>query len=393
MTSFVNGFAEVVVGNTATTTVQFILPAGTDASAGSITYALLDSNGTIYSSGGSNTYTTTTTVNSVIAQAIVNVAVPSNVPTNYINSQYQVRLTLTIPGQPDQYMYTQITILPLEQIDQGATDVVELKGNILTIQLVLPVLVPYVTANLYYENTQINNAPPTVFGPTQTSDGYVWTINLDTSTALTPAGLVPYNFIWIYGQGAGLPNDSQASAIYIVTPSMQQALKDMILTVNKARTSIGDKPTYSTSEALSYLRNGMDAFNAFGIPTIFDMTNATGPVRFYWLKWSSVEALRAQYMFEGESAFDFQGQAISLSVERTQYYEGLASSIENQIQSPCTQLKNNLGKRGLLSGDGNVNPTVLNVGAIGSIGISLSPVSNVRPFNSNYWLGGLRNIF
>jgi hypothetical protein len=123
------------------------------------------------------------------------------------------------------------------------------------------------------------------------------------------------------------------------------------------------------------------------------MTNATGPVRNYWINMSEIEALRSQYMAESEAAFDFQGQAISLSIDRTQYYEALASAIEIQIQEPMRTLKQNLGKRGALAGDGNVDPTQLRQGAIGTIGISLSPVSNLRPFNANYWLGGLRNIF
>lgn len=391
--AFLNSFEPVQAGNSATTVAQFVLPVGTNASSGVITYELLDASGVVYSSGGATNYTTTNAVNGVVAQADVTVVVPSNIPVTLTGSAYQVKLNLAIVGYPVYTMYSLVQVLPNTYVEQGASDLVEIKGNTCNLQLVLPTSQPYVTANLYWYNDILNSAPPTVTGPTAVSDGYMWQITLDTSTEVTPASLVPYQFVWSYGASSSSPLSSEASSVYIVTASVLQAVKDLMAKINKAKTSLGERPTFSSTEALTYLRLGADKFNAFGMPTNFSFTKATGGVRAFWLAFSEIEALRAQYMFEGESAFDFQGQAISLNVDRTQYYDGLASSVENQITEPARQFKVQLAKRGNLDGEGDVNPNALRQGAIGSIGISLSPVSNIRPYNATLWANGLRSIF
>ncbi|MEK9322795.1 hypothetical protein, partial [Escherichia coli] len=62
----------------------------------------------------------------------------------------------------------------------------------------------------------------------------------------------------------------------------------------------------------------MDAFNgAYGQFTSFTMTNARGPIREYWLLYAELAAIQSQYLAEGEKAFNYQGAAISLEVDRT----------------------------------------------------------------------------
>jgi hypothetical protein len=76
-------------------------------------------------------------------------------------------------------------------------------------------------------------------------------------------------------------------------------------------------------------------------------------------------------------------------VDRSQYYESLAASLESAITESCRQLKQQMAKRGISSGDGSQNPNALAYGAIGTVGISLSPISNIRSFGvGNTWWGG-----
>jgi hypothetical protein len=89
--------------------------------------------------------------------------------------------------------------------------------------------------------------------------------------------------------------------------------------------------------------------------------------------------LRAQGLLEGEKAFDFTGQAISLNVDKTQHYTSLADALQAQIDSVVPGMKKNLAMRGVTGGDGNAT------GAInrGRVGISLHQAS---PFpRRNYW--------
>lgn len=388
---FLNTFESVVAGNSATTVAQFVLPVGTDASNGVVTFELLDADGAVYSSGTGTGYSFTAAANGVVAQATVVVPVPSNIPTNITGESYQVRITLTTPDFTTQ-LFANLIVNPATLTYTGAEDVVELSGNTVQMNLVLPATFTTVTADFYYQNTKINPAPPTILGPTATADGYHYWLNLTLDPSVVPATLYPYHLLWQYsnaGSGVNIEN----AAVYCVTPSMMQAMKDLLAEINKARTSIGERPTFSVLDAFTHLRLGGDLWNAFGNPTTFTFTNAVGGVRAYWLAWSKISALRSQYLFEGESAFDYGGQSVTLNIDRTQYYEGMASAIESSITEPGRAFKGILAKRGNTSGDGNVDPNKLRFGAIGTVGVTLSPVANIRPWNVNTWLGGQRNIF
>lgn len=388
MAGFLNSFSPIVAGSSGTTAIQFILPPGTDASLGSITYKLQDADGIVYASGNAIGYSVSTVTNAVQVNATIVLAVPDTTPTNTVGSSYQVSMTLALPNQNSVMQNALITILPNTMVATGASDTVIVQGNLSELELVLPIVYPYITANFYRDNDVINPNPPTVSGPVATSDGYRYTIAVNT--AAIPPSLEPYSVIWLFGDSNVSISDQEQSAVYIVTPTQIQAAKDLMLRINKARTSIGDKPTFSVTEMFSYLRRGMDWFNSVGVATSFTMNNAKFGTREYWLKFSEIIALRSQYMFEGETAFDFQGQAISLNVDRAQYYEGLASAIENEAMEPTRQYKQQLGKRGNIDGDGSANPATLRHGAIGSVGISLTPVSNIRLGNPNSYFFGIR---
>ena len=71
----------------------------------------------------------------------------------------------------------------------------------------------------------------------------------------------------------------------------------------------------------------------------------------------------------------------------------MANAIEAQIGDAAKKFKAILSKRGNIDGDGNVNPTKLRSGALGTVGITISPVSRLRPWNNNSWWGGQRSIF
>lgn len=387
MAGFLNSFSPIVAGNSGTTLIQFQLPAGTSAASGVISYELKDADGVVYANGMAVGYNVVNTANAVLVNASIILTVPSNIPTNIVGTAYQVSMKLSIPSLPDNFQSALITILPNTMVETGAADIVSIHGTKALLELVLAEN-KYVTADFYKDNTKINPTPPTVSPAVATSDGYAYQIELNTQP-LQPS-LEPYGVVWFYGNDATHLYDQEQSSVYVITQSQLQAAKDLQLRINKARTSIGDKPTFDITEMLSYLRRGMDWFNAFGIVTSFTMTNAKYGTREYWLKFSEIIALRAQYMFESETNFDFQGQAISLNVDRTGFYEGLASAIESEVQEAARQYKQQLGKRGNTNGDGSADPNSLRKGAIGSLGISLTPVSNLRLGNPNSYFFGIR---
>ncbi len=390
-----NAFENTVIGNTAVTTAQFILTTQTDITSAYVTYTLLDDEGTVFSTGNGSVIDVLPKANAKVVQSSISLVVPSTLPVNVLGTTYQVRITLHLISNNVE-SYSNLTVLPLELTYEGAGDIVDIKGNSFDVSIVIDGTPSAINPLLYYGNDPVPITTALIpSSPLPTSDGNLYTTTVNTTDQAIYPTLNAYALMWQYILNG--KNNTEVSSVWIVTPSILMAVKDLMATINKARTGLRDKPTFSVTDALTYLRLGADLFNGFGDPTAFTFTNATGAVRGYWLKFSEVEALRAQYLYEGESSFDFQGQAISLNVDRTQYYEGLASAIESQLESTVRPFKATLSKRGNINGDGNVDPTKLRAGALGSVGITYSPVSRIGfGVNGQYlglgW-GGQRSLF
>jgi hypothetical protein len=115
------------------------------------------------------------------------------------------------------------------------------------------------------------------------------------------------------------------------------------------------------------------------------MLNAKGGIREYWLRFAEVMALRSQFLAEGEKVFNFSGQAISLEVDRTQYYQTLADNIQSYLDAEGKQVKQNLIKKGITAGDGDVSDlSAMRRGANGAVAITLTPATNWGKFTNRF---------
>lgn len=377
MAQFTGMLGQVTAGDTAVTQVVYLLPPTVALQSPSVSFDLIDADGVVYGAGfGTNLQFVSASGGNNRLSADISVSIPSDLPANVAGTSYQVRVKLTISGQ-ELLQFLPVVVLPYEKVQLGAESAIEFYGDAVEINLVLPSApATNPTLEVYNGNTALA-APVLSTGPVATADGYRYTVSVATAGVLPPT-FVQYTGLWRYGN-----NQKEVSKIYVVTASMLQAMNDIRDVVNKARAHFGFQPVFSPEQIAGYLRMGMDKFNGWYFTTNFNMTNATGPVRAFWLALAQIEALRSQYLMEGVSAFDFGGQAVTLTVDQTQYYEGLASAIENQITEPLRQFKNQIATRGLTSGDGNVDPNSLAFGAVAHVGIGLSPVSNIRPGNAN----------
>jgi hypothetical protein len=166
--------------------------------------------------------------------------------------------------------------------------------------------------------------------------------------------------------------------MFIVTPIMLDAIKDMQTWLNRAYVDSGMQPgtTFEPVDFIKYLRLGRDQFNAAVIPTNFTMTAADGPIRWFWIGYSCVAACRAQYLAEGMKAFDYAGQVVQLNIDRTPFWDQMAQALEAQLSEQVKPFKDVLAKRGVIDGDGS--NMALRPGAVGSIGITIHGLSPVR---------------
>lgn len=398
---------QIEAGKAAVGTAVFVFPPSVDASRGFIVWELMASDGTIYSAGNAFEYQQTQNglANIVTAKSVV--TVPSNIPPNLDGTRYQLRYTLSLPqaigtpvdpltGTPGQnmfYQYESLRVVGLNTVPLGVQPSVELQGVPATISIVVDKIYDNVTVELWADGTQVA-APAQISDYQQTANGWVYSGVISTSQLMV--SVAPYTLIWKYWTSTNSAEVFQESAdFFVINASLMTAVTDVKAKINKARTTLYGTPDllYPNATVLTWLRRGGDAFNgAYGQFTNFTFTNALGPIREFWLLEAELAAIQSQYLAEGEKAFNFQGAAISLDVDRTQYLDTAAAAIQNRFDQELKAIKTNLIIKGNTTGDGSANPTALQRGAIGAVGITITPASMWGRYSPGYGLGGLKTF-
>lgn len=386
-----NAYTDLVdtiqAGQSALGTAIFAFPPTTDTSGGYVVWEFLDAQGVVYSSGNAYEYQIQSNglANTVIARAVINC--PSSVPPSDINSKYQLRYTLTLqpldPSQQATFLsYESLTVTGLTTTPQGTQDQIEIKGKPAKLSIVLDRLYDNVVLEVYKDNTLLGSSPIQEYE--RVAGGYYYAATVATDAL--DASLEAYTVIWNYSNNVD-PNSvfSESANLWITTPAVLTAISDIKSRINKARTTLyGTADLIFPSEVVMvWCRRGMDQFNGYaGVFTSFTMINAKGPVREYWLMCCEAIALTSQELAEAEKAFDFQGAAISLNVDRSAAYGALADKIYGRLDNELKPVKQNLIIKGNTGGDGSADPSKLRAGAIGCVGITITPASPWGPYRS-----------
>lgn len=135
-------------------------------------------------------------------------------------------------------------------------------------------------------------------------------------------------------------------------------ISDLRMYLDKVSKAVDTYQGYKDSELYFYLQQGSEYINSVKIPTNWTLESYQTMYQLqgmaYWLleaaKWS---ALRAQYLAEGDSTFDFSGQPVSLSVDRTGFIESelgrVQGGLENQLPLIKAQVVKNMKPVGHLN--------------------------------------------
>lgn len=375
----------IEVGQAAVGKAFFVMPAGTVANNGYVTWSLLDKSGIVYSVGNAYDYivTNSSTFVSVESHAVVNV--PSDTPPSLNTDKYQLRWEFHNLGQI-QYAFENIRVDSPFTLGAGATDSVEFQGDMSYLNIVLDRQWDSVSVDVYDSvgNAQVGSSLP-ITESYRVSSGFYYQALFDTTPV--QARLDPYIISWKYKNQIG-PTNRDTGQVYVVNASIMRAVKSIESMVMKAKTTMlgFQDELFTVTGIVGMLSRGRDAFNgASGLITQFTMVNADSFIREYWIRYTEVACLEAQYLLEGEKAFNMTGQTISLDIDRTQYYQSLAQEIKTALDNDVKNLKANLIKKGLSGGDGSL----LGLGAhgsTGSIGVSMSPVSTIG--RGGFYSGG-----
>lgn len=383
---------ELEAGDAGVGNAAFQFPMPFSSANGTISWDLIDSQGVVHAQGVAFDYRATNLSDQVKIEGSAVINTPSDLVPTLDGQAYQIRWRLVVNGQT-YYSFESLRITSANTVPEGVEDVVELEGNDIPVAVVLDGPYEHVYFELYDQNQIVVNAI-TISGGQKVADG--WMYGAVIQAAFLPAKLDAYTIVWTYYNGATSAFKSrQTGRVFVVNPSILMATEDMRILVNKSRTTIAHQQDllFTVPLLLAYLRRGRDAFNgAYGVLTGFTMVNAQGSIREFWLKFSEIMALRAQYLAEGEKAFNFSGQAISLDVDKTQFYSQLADNLQQILDNEAKPFKQNLIIKGIMAGDGNMGAdggTASRPGALGTVGITITPASS---FGGRFPIGrwGLR---
>lgn len=136
---------------------------------------------------------------------------------------------------------------------------------------------------------------------------------------------------------------------------------------------------YNDVDLAAYLNKGLQWINAQP-PTQTAWTVASIPdiLYSYLLDAAAYEAIDSRLNAEGEAAFNFNGQPITLEVDRTGFLESALSRYENRLQN-INAVKKNM----VMSGGGGFGSASGNSGAGGILAYSIGPTLQISPFGIN----------
>jgi hypothetical protein len=122
---------------------------------------------------------------------------------------------------------------------------------------------------------------------------------------------------------------------------------DLRMLIDKIQKKVGHVQAYSDADMYAYFLRGVDTINATNPITSWDLTTfpfAYGMTNFL-LAASAWWGLQAQYISEGELAFNFGGQTTTLDVDRTGTYSDAMSRLKDYLDNELQKTKRNMLRR------------------------------------------------
>ena len=369
----------VLAGGTATASMKLSVVGELTSYIGSIgIWELLDGEGALYAQGNTtiNTRLSETVNGTVVFELEAQITVPQNIPVHGGGSDYQVRWTVNSPIQQSLTTFSSIRIVGPVYEEVGALPQLELTGTPVTASLILESPPDNNDTDVTFNLFRGNQALISRYVPGTSLNSLSRTVDFQPESYGITASVVPNNMVWrVKSRGASY---TYSADLWVINSTILQAANDVLNFLNKAYQESGQEPSTAITpiDCIRYLRRGMDVFNGVGKATVFTMINATGGVRDAWVGYSAAEASRAQYLAEGMKAFNFSGQSTTLEVDRTTFWDSMATNIESRLNNTVPAYKTTIARWGYQGGDGNIQGP--RPGALGVTGLMVSPISPLR---------------
>jgi hypothetical protein len=324
-------------------------------------------------------------VNAALWTAIINI--PDSVPVSNVGERYSilwVATGTTPPGlsQPSiqqQSSYFQVT--GATDFDFFELDRMQLENTALSDSIALPsgssitsmqvqLLDQY--GNIIFDSSALTGSdiPEGVNLDGQVIYTYAGTQPVALMT-VTNAGALPFVISWKYTLNNIV--EQEYHFLYVVNAKMMITVNSLRRTIDKARQQNPNPVLQLTDmDLVEYVNQGIALLNA-AKPCVTSFNISSLPDVFFYplINAAAYCALSAQYLAEGQAAFEFNGQSVSLSVDRTQYTDTALSRFTSYIEDQLPSTKRMWNR----STGGTGQP-------VGSLGINFGPSTGFIGFDS-----------
>jgi len=113
-------------------------------------------------------------------------------------------------------------------------------------------------------------------------------------------------------------------------------VSDIRMYLDKVGKSIDLYTGYRDSDLIFHLNQAVSLLNLISPITewrLLDFTTTLKAAEYVLIQAACYSALKSQYLAEGDNAFDFSGQPVTLTVDRTQYIESELSRIQEYLEN------------------------------------------------------------
>ena len=193
-----------------------------------------------------------------------------------------------------------------------------------------------ITNSVVYESIPISNG--------MYSEMYIYDVTIPANTLGSGRS---YSAVWSFDIGA---SSVYVQKITVIDLLSLMKVSDMRMYLDKVSKDIDLYVGYRDSDLIFHLAQGLNIINLVSPITEWktvDFANiaSMAPIEYVWVQAACLSALKAQYLAEGDNAFDYSGQPLSLTVDRTQYIESEISRIQDYLTNEFKEFKKQFKNR------------------------------------------------
>jgi hypothetical protein len=245
------------------------------------------------------------------------------------------------------------------------------------LQITYPFQVSQYTVALRTDLNYIFQTFPTITNPSVYASNQKYNIyRFDSNqilSAITNTSNVGGNLQVVWSYVVSGITYTKINPIYIVNALGFSMMQDLRMILDKYQfVDLDPNLQWRDYELLHFVIKGVQRINSTNPPTMFDLSNVPVSMTYAVGQAALVEACKSWFLAEAERAFDFQGQDISLNIDRTNYIQTIMDNANSWLESNLPSLKQSIAVQAAY-------------GSRAIATISLSPTSNFPGLQTRYW--------